>query len=1029
MSIRHTLALLAGGLLVACGAVEPEPSDSSTGTVSQALSGFTGPMANSHQTAQLVLLNDGRPLVADGYLTELYDASTNTWTTAGPLSTSRSYHSLTTLTDGRVLAAGGYSLNYITSAEVFDPQTNTWSPTGSMATGRERAQSTRLADGRVLMMGGMSNGYSTVSSAEIHDPATGTWSSAGNANTSCAQGTATLLQDGRVLIVCGWNAELFNPASNTFTIVGTPANGRFNHLAVLLHDGRVLLVGGSRTTTELFDPATHTFTTTGSMMHSNRSHMAGTVLSDGTVLVAGGYNGAGATLDSIERYSPATGTWTQVGSLVQRREDAKMVQLTTGDALVVGGAYRTTPGTSVVINGAQAAEVISLAACTPTTCAAQGKTCGTIPNGCGALLNCGTCGAGQACSTDNVCVCAPTTCAAQGKNCGTISDGCGGTLSCGTCAGGQECPADNVCTCVPTTCAAQGRTCGAMSDGCGGTLSCGTCSAGSICDTGPGVCVPVQSEQAQYNATLRAPACTGVTPVCDSGTLLVGRGPVGAEPNAPNTLGGTCADGTSGSFHVDESLDRLRVRSLDGNPITAGRTVIVEATVWAFSSYQNDFLDIYAAADASSPNWVFVATVSPTMAGAQVLSTSFVLPNGARQAVRGAFRYGGSAGECVANTYNDRDDLVFSVVNPPDAQSPTVSISSPVPGASVRGQAVLMASASDDLGVARVEFYVQPNTPGTVPTLVGSDTTFPYSVTWNTLQAPPASSYLLTARAYDAAGHMAVSPAQVNGVDNTAPSVTLTSPLHGATVGGTVTLAATAQDASGIQRVTFYVDGQSVGSDVSAPFTMPWNSAAATAGPHTVHAVAFDMPGNSAPSQSVSVTVSGTGGISQAGYSATWRAPVCLGVVKAGCDSGMLLSGRGPVGPEMNAPNTVGSSCPDGTSGAFHADESLDRLVLATVDGGPLRAGTMVRLTATVWAYSGADVLDVYAAPSAASPVWTRVGSATPAGLGIQSLSVTYTLPAGATQVVRGVFRFSGTSSPCPTGPYDDKDDLVFSTQ
>jgi hypothetical protein len=35
--------------------------------------------------------------------------------------------------------------------------------------------------------------------------------------------------------------------------------------------------------------------------------------------------------------------------------------------------------------------------------------------------------------------CTPTTCAAQGKNCGSISDGCGGTLSCGTCTSPQTC--------------------------------------------------------------------------------------------------------------------------------------------------------------------------------------------------------------------------------------------------------------------------------------------------------------------------------------------------------------------------------------------------------------------------------------------------------------------------------------------------------------------------------------------------------------------------------------------------------------
>ncbi|WP_164017773.1 Ig-like domain-containing protein [Pyxidicoccus trucidator] len=990
MFSRHTLAILASCLLVACGVVEPESSETSTATLSQELSGFTGPTSTSHQYPELVLLNDGRALVADSSKSEFYNPSTNTWTATPPLNTPRTFHSLITLADGRVLAAGGMGGNpygYLPSAELFEPQTNTWTPTGSLTTGRQRAQSARLADGRVLMMGGQSTGGVAVSSAEIYDPATGTWSSAGNSHYSCAQGTATLLLDGRVLLMCSPGAQLFDPASNTFTKVGTSANGRINHLAALLQDGRVLFTGGSQQTTELFDPALLQFTTTGSMANSYRMHMAGTVLADGTVLVAGGYGGPGVTLGSVERYHPATGTWMQGPVLAQKREYARMVQLATGDALVVGGSYSTAPGSSMVINNPQVAELISLSTCAPTTCAAQGKNCGTIP------------------------------------------DGCGGTLSCGTCGAGQACSASNVCVCVPTTCAAQNRTCGAMSDGCGGTLDCGTCGAGSTCDTGPGVCVPGQPGNAQYDATLKVPACTGELSTCDSGTLLVGRGSVGAEPNAPNTLGGTCADGTGGSFHVDESLDRLKVRSLDGGPFTAGRTVIVDATVWAFSGFSTDYLDIYSAADASNPSWVFVATVSPTMAGSQVLSTSFVLPNGARQAVRGVFRYGSSVGPCVAGSYNDRDDLVFPVVNPVDTQSPTVSLTSPAPGATVRGQVVLQATANDDVGVTRVEFYVQTNTPGALPALVGSDTTVPYSVTWNTLLATPASSHLLTARAYDAAGNVTVSALQVNVVDNTAPSVTLDSPLNGATVSGTVTLAATAQDYSGIQSVTFYVDGQAAGTDTSAPYSVAWNAGSVSAGTHTVHAVAWDVPGNSASSQTASITAPGTGGPIQATYSATWRAPSCAGVVGPSCDSGTLLTGRANLGPELNAPNTVGSSCADGATGTFHGDESLDRLVLATVDGGALRAGTAARLTATVWAFSTSDVLDVYSAPSAASPVWTLVGTASAPASGLQSLSVTYTLPAGSTQVVRAVFRYGGTSSPCPTGQFDDKDDLVFSAQ
>ena len=96
--------------------------------------------------------------------------------------------------------------------------------------------------------------------------------------------------------------------------------------------------------------------------------------------------------------------------------------------------------------------------------------------------------------------CVPTTCAAEAKNCGTIDDGCGGRLVCGSCAAPLSCGGggvDNVCgrmgaDCVPTTCAAEGRTCGTIDDGCGGRLSCGSCSAPQTCGGGgiAGECGP-----------------------------------------------------------------------------------------------------------------------------------------------------------------------------------------------------------------------------------------------------------------------------------------------------------------------------------------------------------------------------------------------------------------------------------------------------------------------------------------------------------------------------------------------------------
>src|SRR6185369_10630477 len=129
--------------------------------------------------------------------------------------------------------------------------------------------------------------------------------------------------------------------------------------------------------------------------------------------------------------------------------------------------------------------------------------------------------------------------------------------------------------------------------------------------------------------------------------------------NQPNTLGGTCADGTAGTFHSDESIDALQVTTVDGSDFGAGKTVRVDATVWVYST--TDALDVYASDSAASPAWTLVGTVTPPGTGQRVLSLTYPLTSGAVQAVRAQLRWGGSATPCTAGSYNDHDDLAFDV--------------------------------------------------------------------------------------------------------------------------------------------------------------------------------------------------------------------------------------------------------------------------------------------------------------------------------------------------------------------------------
>lgn len=100
--------------------------------------------------------------------------------------------------------------------------------------------------------------------------------------------------------------------------------------------------------------------------------------------------------------------------------------------------------------------------CLWASCAELGVNCGTVSDGCGRTLNCGSCMTPQTCGgggVPNVCGCTPTTCAVQHAECGSIPDGCGGTFNCGPCSGSRTCGGagiPNTCACAPNSCQTTG---------------------------------------------------------------------------------------------------------------------------------------------------------------------------------------------------------------------------------------------------------------------------------------------------------------------------------------------------------------------------------------------------------------------------------------------------------------------------------------------------------------------------------------------------------------------------------------------
>src|SRR5437899_1048374 len=220
-----------------------------------------------------------------------------------------------------------------------------------------------------------------------------------------------------------------------------------------------------------------------------------------------------------------------------------------------------------------------------------------------------------------------------------------------------------------------------------------------------------------------------------------------------------------------------------------------------------------------------------------------------RTANNAAHRLAAVARDAAGNTTTSAA-VTVTVFN--DTTPPTVSMTAPASGATVSGTTTITATASDNVGVAGVQFLLDGANLGT------EDTAAPYAVAWTTTAAAN-GSHTLTARARDAAGNTTTSAAITVTVSNdtTPPTVSMTAPASGATVSGTPTITASASDNVGVAGVQFKVDGANLGvEDTTAPYTVSWNTTSIANGSHTLTAVARDAAGNTTTAAAVTVTVS-----------------------------------------------------------------------------------------------------------------------------------------------------------------------------
>ncbi|MEO8101532.1 MAG: Ig-like domain-containing protein [Betaproteobacteria bacterium] len=181
-----------------------------------------------------------------------------------------------------------------------------------------------------------------------------------------------------------------------------------------------------------------------------------------------------------------------------------------------------------------------------------------------------------------------------------------------------------------------------------------------------------------------------------------------------------------------------------------------------------------------------------------------------------------------------------------------MSISSPANNATFAALANISitasATAASGATISKVEFF-------NGGTLLGTDTTSPYTFTWSSV---PGGSYSLTAKATDSKAATKTSTAvAVTVTAPPPPTVSISAPANNASFAApaniSINATATAGSGASISKVEFFNGAALLGSKTTPPYTFAWNTVAA--GNYVLTAKASDNKGSVTTSVPVSIAV------------------------------------------------------------------------------------------------------------------------------------------------------------------------------
>ncbi|MFN5746492.1 MAG: S8 family serine peptidase [Methylococcaceae bacterium] len=206
--------------------------------------------------------------------------------------------------------------------------------------------------------------------------------------------------------------------------------------------------------------------------------------------------------------------------------------------------------------------------------------------------------------------------------------------------------------------------------------------------------------------------------------------------------------------------------------ITVGATDVSDNRA-SFSNY-GSCVDLFAPGVNIKSSWFTSTTASTSLSGTSMASPHVAgaaalflanQPGATPSTVSTAITSSASVGKVQNPGNGSPNRLLFSgdgsIAPAPDSTPPTITLTSPSLGQSLTGTTIVSANASDNVGVSKVDFYVDS-------ILVASSTSSPYSASWNSASVPD-GAHQFSAKATDSSGLTAITnPLQVTVANNIA---------------------------------------------------------------------------------------------------------------------------------------------------------------------------------------------------------------------------------------------------------------------